>query len=121
MHEPEDTFLAQARGTAVFPGPAGYTSTHHVKGQWIRSLRWLYIYLPFQRSTYAKAKAVIVGSSYNYLTLGRRIECNRLFLVQENGIPEKDVVAARRYDDMPPLKVIFLGQPRPFQELGCWA
>jgi hypothetical protein len=87
------------------PWPRGYTSAHREK-EWVRILRWLYVYLPFSRSTFTKSKAVIVGSSYNYLTAGRRVERNRLFFVQENGIPEKDVVAGRRYDDMPPVSAL---------------
>ena len=70
------------------PWPPGYTSAHREK-EWIRFLRWLYTYLPFSRSTYAKSKAVIVGSSYNYLAAGRRVERNRLFFVHENGIPQR--------------------------------
>ena len=96
------------------PWPPGYTSAHREK-ELIRFLRWLYAYLPFSRSTFTKSKAVIVGSSYNYLTAGRLVDRNRLFFVQENGIPEKDVVAGRRYDDMPPVRVCFLGRLVPFK------
>ncbi len=96
------------------PWPQGYASAHREKER-IRFVRWLYTYLPFSRSTFTKSKAIIVGSSYNYLTAGRRVERNRLFFVQENGIPEKDVVAGRRYDDMPPVRVCFLGRLVPFK------
>ncbi len=96
------------------PWPPGYTSAHREKES-IRFLRWLYAYLPFSRSTFTKSKAVIVGSSYNYLTVGRLVDRNRLFFVQENGIPEKDVVADRRYDDMLPVRVCFLGRLVPFK------
>jgi glycosyltransferase involved in cell wall biosynthesis len=96
------------------PWPQGYTSAHREK-EWIRFIRWLYIYLPFSRSTFTKSKAVIAGSSYNYLTAGRRVVPKSLFFVQENGIPEKDVVAGRRYDDMPPVRVCFLGRLVPFK------
>ena len=40
------------------PWPPGYTSAHREK-EWIRFLRWLYAYLPFSRSTYAKSKALL--------------------------------------------------------------
>lgn len=96
------------------PWPQGYTSAHREKES-IRFLRWLYAYLPFSRSTFTKSKAVIVGSSYNYLTAARLVERSRLFFVQENGIPEKDVVTARQYDDMPPVRVCFLGRLVPFK------
>ena len=52
------------------PWPPGYTSAHREKDL-IRFLRWLYAYLPFSRSTFTKSKAVIVGSSYNYLAARR--------------------------------------------------
>ena len=96
------------------PWPPGYTSAHREK-EWIRFLRWLYTYLPFSRSTYTKSKAVIVGSSYTYLAAGRRVERNRLFFIQENGIPERDIVEDRRYDDMPPVRVCFLGRLVPLK------
>jgi glycosyltransferase involved in cell wall biosynthesis len=96
------------------PWPRGYKSAHREKES-IRFLRWIYAYLPFSRSTFAKSKAVIVGSSYNYLTAGRLVERDRLFFVQENGIPEQDVVTGRRYDDMTPIRVCFLGRLVPFK------
>jgi len=96
------------------PWPEEYTSAHREK-EWIRLLRWLYTYLPFSRSTYAKSKAVIVGSSYNYLAASRRVEWNRLFYVPENGIRQRDIVENRRYDDMPPVRVCFLGRLVPYK------
>lgn len=96
------------------PWPRGYTNANREKER-IRFLRWLYTYLPFSRSTFTKSKVVIVGSSYNYLTASRRVNRNRLFFVHENGIPEKDVVVGRRYDDMPPVRVCFLGRLVPFK------
>ena len=96
------------------PWPPGYDSASREK-DWIRFLRWLYTYLPFSRSTYAKSRAVIVGSSYNYLAAGRRVERNRLFFIPENGIPQTDIIEGRRYDDMPPVKVCFLGRLVPYK------
>lgn len=96
------------------PWPRGYTSAHREK-EWIRFLRGLYTYLPFSRSTYAKSKAFIVGSSYNYLAAGRRVDSSRLFFVHENGIPQRDVVENRLYNDMPPVRVCFLGRLVPYK------
>ena len=96
------------------PWPQGYTNADREK-EWIRFLRWLYVYLPFSQSTFTKSRAVIVGSSYNYLTASRQVVRNKLFFVHENGIPEKDVVAERRYDDMPPVRVCFLGRLVPYK------
>jgi alpha-maltose-1-phosphate synthase len=96
------------------PWPPGYGSASREK-EWLRFLRWLYTYLPFSRSTYTKSKAVIVGSSYTYLAAGRRVGQNRLFFVHTNGIPERDIVDSRGYDDMPPVKVCFLGRLVPLK------
>lgn len=96
------------------PWPRGYGSASREK-EWIRFLRWLYTYLPFSRSTYTKSKAVIVGSSYSYLAAGRQVERNRLFFVHTNGVPENDIVVSRRYDDMPPVRVCFLGRLVPLK------
>ena len=96
------------------PWPPGYGSASREK-EWIRIFRWLYAYLPFSRSTYTKPKAVIVGSSYTYLAVGRRVEGNRLFFIQQNGIPERDILESRRYDDMPPVRVCFLGRLVPLK------
>ena len=38
----------------------------HAPGYWIWNLRGMYRYLPFARSTYAKAAAIIAGSSHTY-------------------------------------------------------
>ena len=96
------------------PWPPGYGSASREK-EWIRFFRWLYTYLPFARSTYRNPKAVIVGSSYTYLAAGRRVERNRLFFIQQNGIFEKDILESRRYDDMPPVRVCFLGRLVPLK------
>jgi glycosyltransferase involved in cell wall biosynthesis len=96
------------------PWPPGYGSASREK-EWIRFLRCFYTYLPFSRSTYTKSKAVIVGSSYTYLAVGRRVERNRLFFVQTNGVPERDIVASRGYNDMPPVRVCFLGRLVPLK------
>ena len=43
------------------------------------------------------------------------MERNRLFFVHENGIPQKDIVEDRRYNDMPPVRVCFLGRLVPYK------
>jgi len=96
------------------PWPPGYGSASREK-EWIRIFRWLYTYLPFSRSTNTRPKAVIVGSSYTYLAAGRRVERNRLFFIQQNGIPAKDVLESRGCDDMPPARVCFLGRLVPLK------
>lgn len=54
-------------------------------GYWASNLRALYRYLPFARSTYSRAKAIIAGSSHTYAEF--RAFRDRLFYVPgENGI-----------------------------------
>ena len=54
-------------------------------GYWVASLRGLYRHLPFARSTYAKAAAIIAGSSHTYAEFAAYRE--KLFFVPgENGI-----------------------------------
>jgi alpha-maltose-1-phosphate synthase len=96
------------------PWPPGYGSAGREK-EWIRFFRGLHAHLPFARSTYTNPKAVIVGSSYTYLAASRRVERNRLFFIQQNGIFEKDILESRRYDDMPPVRVCFLGRLVPLK------
>jgi glycosyltransferase involved in cell wall biosynthesis len=96
------------------PWPPGYGSASREK-EWIRFFRRFYTYLPFSRSTYANPKAVIVGSSYSYLAAGRRVERSRLFFIPQNGIFEKDILESRLYDDMPPVRVCFLGRLVPLK------
>jgi glycosyltransferase involved in cell wall biosynthesis len=96
------------------PWPPGYGSASREK-EWIRVFRWLYTCLPFSRSTNTRPKAVIVGSSFTYLAARRRVERNRLFFIQQNGIPKKDVLESRRYDDIPPVRVCFIGRLVPLK------
>jgi glycosyltransferase involved in cell wall biosynthesis len=51
---------------------------------WICRLRGIYPYLPFARSTYRRAAAVIAGSSHTYAEL--EAHGDKLFFLPENGI-----------------------------------
>ncbi len=54
-------------------------------GYWVSNLRGLYRYLPFARSTYAKAAAIIAGSSHTFEEFANYRE--KLFFVPgENGV-----------------------------------
>jgi glycosyltransferase involved in cell wall biosynthesis len=65
------------------PWPPGFTQLNKQK-EWISNLRNLYRYLPFARSTYRHAAAIIAASSQTYTEFaGYR---NKLFFVPENGI-----------------------------------
>jgi glycosyltransferase involved in cell wall biosynthesis len=52
--------------------------------EWISGFRHLYRFLPFARSTYRNASAIIVASSQTYREFAAY--CEKLFFVPENGI-----------------------------------
>jgi glycosyltransferase involved in cell wall biosynthesis len=70
------------------PWPEGFPQLDKQRreaGYWVSNLRGLYRYLPFARSTYAKAAAIIAGSSHTFAEFAAYRE--RLFFVPgENGI-----------------------------------
>ena len=65
------------------PWPPGFTQLDNQK-QWVSSLRNLYRYLPFARSTYRHATAIIAGSSQTYAEFA--VYRDKLFFVPENGV-----------------------------------
>jgi glycosyltransferase involved in cell wall biosynthesis len=66
------------------PWPPGFTQANKQK-EWISSLRRIYRFLPFARSTYRDAAAIIAGSSQTYTEFATYRE--KLFFVPgENGI-----------------------------------
>src|SRR5215471_21650058 len=79
------------------PWPEGFPQLDKQRseaGYWVSNLRGLYRYLPFARSTYAKATAIIAGSSHTYSEFIRYRE--KLFFVPgENGI-EPSLIRERR-------------------------
>ncbi len=65
------------------PFVRGFSQANNQK-QWISGLRNLYRFLPFARSTYRRAAAIIVGSSQTYSEFAAHRE--KLFFVPENGV-----------------------------------
>jgi glycosyltransferase involved in cell wall biosynthesis len=65
------------------PWPPGFSQAKNQK-QWISGLRNLYRFLPFARSTYRSAAAIIAGSSQTYAEFAAHRE--RLFFLPENGV-----------------------------------
>jgi glycosyltransferase involved in cell wall biosynthesis len=66
------------------PWPPGFSQANKQK-EWISSLRRIYRFLPFARSTYRDAAAIIAGSSQTYTEFATYRE--KLFFVPgENGI-----------------------------------
>lgn len=89
------------------PFVRGFTQADGQK-EWISDLRGLYRYLPFARSTYRRAAAIITASSHTYAEF--REHGGKLFFVPENGVAfdlcNNDSRAARAGDK---LELIFVG------------
>lgn len=65
------------------PWPAGFSQAQKQKG-WIFGLRSLYRFMPFGRSTYCHAAAIIAGSSQTFAEFASHRE--KLFFLLENGV-----------------------------------
>lgn len=65
------------------PWPPGFTQLEHQK-EWISGLRNLYRFLPFAKSTYQHAAAIIAASSQTYSEFA--VYSDKLFFVPEPGI-----------------------------------
>jgi glycosyltransferase involved in cell wall biosynthesis len=65
------------------PWPKGFSQANNQRS-WIDKLRGLYRFLPFARSTYRRAAAIIAGSSQTYAEFATYRE--KLFFTPENGV-----------------------------------
>ena len=65
------------------PWPPGFSQAKRQK-HWISGIRNLYRFLPFARSTYRRAAAIIAGSSQTYAEFAAHHE--KLFFLPENGV-----------------------------------
>jgi glycosyltransferase involved in cell wall biosynthesis len=65
------------------PWPPGFTQLKKQR-EWIASLRNLYRFLPFARSTYRHAAAIIAASSQTYAEFAAYRD--KLFFIPENGV-----------------------------------
>jgi glycosyltransferase involved in cell wall biosynthesis len=65
------------------PWPQGFRQAK-IQNGWISGLRPLYRFLPFARSTYRCAAAIIAGSSHTYAEFASH--CEKLFFLPENGV-----------------------------------
>jgi glycosyltransferase involved in cell wall biosynthesis len=84
--------------------------------EWISSLRSVYRFLPFARSTYRRASAIIVASSQTYDEFADHRE--KLFFVPENGVSRElcsRVSRSSASDDK--IELIFIGGLIPCK--GC--
>jgi glycosyltransferase involved in cell wall biosynthesis len=96
------------------PWPRGFSQADKQK-EWISNLRGFYRLLPFARSTYRDATAIIVGSSHSYSEFVAYRE--KLFFVPgENGINPsayRTVLCSSRRSDK--LQLIFVGGLVPYK------
>jgi glycosyltransferase involved in cell wall biosynthesis len=95
------------------PWPKGFSQADNQKA-WIDNLRNLYRFVPFARSTYRRAAAIIAGSSQTYAEFAGYRE--KLFFVPENGLsPSLCSGVLRRRDGDSKLELIFLGGLVPYK------
>ena len=93
--------------TGGLPWPPGFAQLQKQK-EWVANLRNLYRYVPFARSTYRRAAAIIAASSQMYSELGAY--CDKLFFVPEPGIAESLCsVDTRNPEPGAKLDLIFVG------------
>jgi glycosyltransferase involved in cell wall biosynthesis len=89
------------------PFVQGFSQAKNEK-QWISGLRNLYRFLPFARSTYRHAAAIIAASSQTYAEFAAYRD--KVFFVPENGIDRSLCVAdSRRPEPGAMLELIFVG------------
>jgi glycosyltransferase involved in cell wall biosynthesis len=97
------------------PWPPGFSQASNHK-QWISGLRGLYRYMPFARSTYRNAAAIIAGASHTYEEFTRYHE--KLFFVLENGVDRALCSeGAHKLKRDGKLELIFVGSLSPIK--GC--
>ena len=96
------------------PWPVGFRQAKKQK-EWISNLRNFYRFLPFARSTYRHASAIIVGSSNTYNEFAAYRE--KLFFVPgENGInPSRCGSASRGSARSSKLELMFVGGLVPYK------
>jgi glycosyltransferase involved in cell wall biosynthesis len=95
------------------PWPKGFSQADRQK-TWIDNLRNLYRFLPFARSTYRRAAAIIAGSSQTYAEFSAYRE--KLFFVPENGLSDSLCSSAvQRPANDGKLELIFVGGLVPYK------
>jgi glycosyltransferase involved in cell wall biosynthesis len=89
------------------PWPPGFSQLENQK-QWISGLRNVYRHLPFARSTYRHAAAIIAASSQTYSEFA--MYRDKLFFIPENGISHSLCLAdSRGLEPDAKLELIFVG------------
>lgn len=95
------------------PWPQGFRQADRQRS-WIDRLRNLYRFMPFSKSTYQGAAAIIAGSSQTYAEFS--VYRDKLFFVPENGV-DRTLCSEnpRRVEPGAKLQLIFLGALVPYK------
>ena len=95
------------------PWPKGFSQADKQK-EWISGFRNLYRLLPFARSTYHNAAAIVAGSSHIFAELAAYRE--KLFFIPENGITPSSYPSLPRSPQRDgKLEVSFVGRLVPYK------
>lgn len=95
------------------PWPPGFAQAKKSK-QWIGELRALYRFMPFARSTYTRAAAIIAGSSQSYAEFSAFRD--KMFFLPENGVDRSHCSRpAASPNRAAKLELIFLGSLIPLK------
>ena len=95
------------------PWPPGFSQADNQK-QWISRLRNLYRFLPFARSTYRDAAAIMAGSSQTFAEFSAYRD--KLFFLPENGVSQYLCSSTRRRaGHSNKLELIFVGGLVPYK------
>jgi glycosyltransferase involved in cell wall biosynthesis len=94
------------------PWPQGFVQTARQR-EWITGLRNAYRFLPFARSTYRDARAIIAGSSHTCTEFDQYR--HKLFFVPENGLTHSQLGADRVVPEKAPLRLVYVGRLVPYK------
>ncbi|MGE0645956.1 MAG: glycosyltransferase family 4 protein [Nitrospira sp.] len=95
------------------PWPKGFSQAEKQK-EWISRFRSLYRFMPFSRSTFRYAKAIVAGSSQTYSEFA--VHRDKMFVVPENGISREILDrTVTRNEGHGVLELIYLGRLVPYK------
>jgi glycosyltransferase involved in cell wall biosynthesis len=95
------------------PWPPGFSQAENQK-TWIDNLRSLYRLMPFAKSSFRRAAAIIAGSSQTYAEFSRYRD--KLFFVPENGVSHSFCSeSVRHFKRDGKLELIFVGALVPYK------
>jgi glycosyltransferase involved in cell wall biosynthesis len=94
------------------PWPPGFSQAERQK-EWITRFRNMYRVLPFSRSTYRHATAIIAGSSHTFTEF--ETYSHKMFFVPENGVYGQRVGMGRRRRGEGLLELIYVGRLVPYK------